>query len=112
MKRFLGVVAILGIVAMGCADVATINESEAVDAGADCDAPKGCEPSAVIEAEFPGVSGPVHTFCSSCDEGFCDAHGDVCEKYGAPCMFNGIESVCRACCNGETAELRCAEVTP
>jgi len=72
------------------------------------DAGEVCGPNDIVVTTLPAVSvGDLLMMCTHCDVGLCDGLGDPCPSYGSSCAFNGVDSVCVGCCNGETGELHC-----
>lgn len=69
-----------------------------------------CTVDDIEKTVLPAVSeGDVEIMCTHCDNG-CDALGEPCGEYGAPCSAAGHLGVCVSCCSGAVGELHCKTV--
>ena len=106
-------VEVLSLVVSGCdADVSCVAVNRrAADPTVD-DGEIQCEVETITHARLPAIEpwGVVVQTCTNCPSHSCEAYGEPCDAFLAPCMAGADKGLCKSCCDDGVGVLRCARV--
>ncbi len=107
------IVEVLSLVGFGCdADVSCVAVNRRAADPAVNDGEMLCEVETITHARLPAIEpwGVVVQTCTNCPSNTCEAYGEPCDAFLAPCMEGADMGLCKSCCNDGIGVLRCARV--